>query len=173
MAQDAGSDGTVSKALDVLEMVAAANRPVRFSDLLSQSAYPKAPLYRFLQTLTNQGMLSYQQDRGTYSLGVRLVRLPHSTWTQSFLGALARRRLDELAAETGQTIHLSQMDQGLFLYLDKHNAATPVEMFSSAGKIGPTYRTGVGKAMLAFMSNDAVDCRHCPAILPSLHRSDA
>ena len=98
MAQDAGSDGTVSKALDVLEMVAAANRPVRFSDLLSQSAYPKAPLYRFLQTLTNQGMLSYQQDRGTYSLGVRLVRLPHSTWTQSFLGALARRRLDELAA---------------------------------------------------------------------------
>jgi IclR family KDG regulon transcriptional repressor len=155
--QGTGSDGTVGKALDVLDMVARVNRPVRFSDLLAQSTYPKATLYRFLQTLTNQGMLSFDDDRGTYSLGVRLVRLAHSAWTQSSLAPLARRHLDELAEESGETIHLAQLDQGQVLYVDKRNATTPVEMFSSAGKVGPAYCTGVGKAMLAFMPEVAVD----------------
>ncbi|WP_333869642.1 IclR family transcriptional regulator [Cypionkella sp.] len=156
MTQDAGSDGTVGKALDVLDMVAQANRPVRFSELLAQKTYPKATLYRFLQTLTNQGMLGYDEDRGTYSLGVRLVRLAHSAWQQSSLAPLARRYIDDLAAESGETIHLAQMDQGQVLYVDKRNATQPVEMFSSAGKVGPAYCTGVGKAMLAFMPDPAV-----------------
>lgn len=156
MAQDTTSDGTVGKALEVLDMVALANRPVRFSELLSQKTFPKATLYRFLQTLTNQGMLGYDEDRGTYSLGVRLVRLAHSAWAQSSLAPIARPYLDELAAESGHTIHLAQMDQGQVLYVDKRNATQPVEMFSSAGKVGPAYCTGVGKAMLAFMPDQAV-----------------
>lgn len=145
------SDGTVGKALEVLEMVASAGRPVRFSDLLPQSPYPKATLYRFLQTLTHQGMLAHDEDRGTYALGVRLVRLAHAAWAQSSLAPLARRHLDELAAASGETVHLAQMDNGQVLYVDKRNATAPIEMFSSAGKVGPAYCTGVGKAMLAFL----------------------
>lgn len=156
MVSEANPYGTVGKALDVLEMVAHANRPMRFNDLLATSVFPKATLYRFLQTLTNQGMLSYDDERGTYSLGVRLVRLAHSAWAQSSLAPIARRYLDELAEESGQTIHLAQMDQGQVLYVDKRNAKSAVEMFSSAGKVGPAYCTGVGKAMLAFMPDDAV-----------------
>ena len=86
-----------------------------------------------------------------------MVRLAHSAWTQSSLAPLARRHLDELAAQSGETIHLAQMDQGQVLYVDKRNAALPVEMFSNAGKIGPAYCTGGGKAMLAFMSDAAVE----------------
>ncbi|TXI04547.1 MAG: IclR family transcriptional regulator [Pseudorhodobacter sp.] len=157
MGQDAGSDGTVGKALDVLDAVAAYGRPVRFSDLLSGSAYPKATLYRFLQTLTNQGMLAYDDDRGTYTLGIRLVRLAHAAWATSSLAPLARPYLDDLAAETGETIHLAQMDQGQVLYVDKRNAAKPVDMFSSAGKVGPAYCTGVGKAMLAYLDAAALE----------------
>lgn len=156
MTQEANSDGTVGKALDVLDMVAAANRPIRFSELLADSAFPKATLYRFLQTLTHQRMLSYDADRGTYSLGLRLVQLAHSAWAQSSLAPIAQRYLDELAHDSGQTIHLAQMDQGQVLYVDKRNAKSAVEMFSSAGKVGPAYCTGVGKAMLAFMPQDAL-----------------
>ncbi len=41
MAQVTG-DGTVGKALEVLDQVAAFGRPVRFSELLAQSAIPQA-----------------------------------------------------------------------------------------------------------------------------------
>jgi IclR family transcriptional regulator, KDG regulon repressor len=149
-------DGTVGKALDVLDMVASQDGPVRFSDLLSQAAYPKATLYRLVQTLTNQGMLSYDDDLGTYALGVRLVRLAHAAWTQSSLAPIARPYLDELAHKTGETIHLAQLDLGQVLYVDKRNAAKPVDMFSSAGKVGPAYCTGVGKAMMAFLDEAAL-----------------
>ncbi|MGB8812211.1 MAG: IclR family transcriptional regulator [Paracoccaceae bacterium] len=157
MGVDGAGDGTVGKALDVLDMVAAKQRPVRFTELLAQSPYPKATLYRFLQTLTHQGMLAYDADRQLYSLGVRLVRLAHAAWQQSSLAPIARPWLDKLSADLGETIHLAQLDQGQVLYVDKRNAARPVEMFAQAGKVGPAYCTGVGKAMLAFLPGDALE----------------
>lgn len=157
MKAEGHADGTVGKALSVLDMVARHGGPVRFTDLLENAPFPKATLYRFLQTLTHQGMLQFDDDRGTYALGVRLVRLAHAAWAQSSLAPIARPYLDDLAGLTGETVHLAQMDLGQVLYVDKRNAATPVEMFSQAGKVGPAYCTGVGKAMLAFMPPAAVD----------------
>lgn len=144
-------DGTVGKALDVLDQVAQYGRPVRFVTLLTHSDYPKATLYRLLQTLTNQNLLEYDAQTQTYSLGMRLVRLAHSAWTQSSLAPIARPHLDRLSAALNFTVHLAQLDTAQVLYVDKRNAAQPIEMFSAAGKVGPAYCTGVGKAMLAFL----------------------
>jgi len=144
-------DGTVGKACDVLDQVASFSHPVRFGQLLEHSAYPKATLYRFLQTLVSQGMLSYDPDRQTYALGMRLVRLAHAAWTHSSLAPIAREHLDRLSKDVGETVHLAQMDSSQVLYVDKRNASQPVEMYSQAGKVGPAYCTGVGKAMMAYM----------------------
>ena len=70
-------DGTVGKAVEVLDRVATFGRPVRFTELLDGSPFPKATLYRLLQTLTSQGMLAYDDDRQTYAPGLRQVRLAH------------------------------------------------------------------------------------------------
>lgn len=150
-------DGTVGKACDVLDLVAGFNRPVRFVELLDHSPFPKATLYRFLQTLTNQGMLNYDPDRQSYAPGMRLVRLAHAAWTQSSLAPVARPHLDALSRDLGETVHLAQLDANQVLYVDKRNAADPVEMFSQAGKVGPAYCTGVGKAMLAFLPEKALN----------------
>jgi len=147
-------DGTVGKALGVLDMVAGVGGSVRFSQLLAVSDLPKATLYRILQTLTSQGMLKYDTEKQTYNLGVRLVRLAHAAWRQSSLAPLARPFLEKLAEIVRQTVHLAQLDNGQVLYIDKINADTPVEMFSNAGKVGPGYCTGVGKAMLAFLEDE-------------------
>ncbi|MEM9269278.1 MAG: IclR family transcriptional regulator [Pseudomonadota bacterium] len=144
------SDGTVGKAMDVLDAVAAAGRPVRFSELLSTGRWPKATLYRLMQTLTNQGLLSYQE--GTYSLGLRLIRLAHGAWQQASLAPIAQPFIDQLSADLGETVHLAQLDRGQVLYVDKRSARDPIPMFSDAGKVGPSYCTGVGKAMLAHLS---------------------
>ncbi|WP_370401134.1 IclR family transcriptional regulator [Sulfitobacter sp. JB4-11] len=144
-------DGTVGKAMDVLDQVASFGRPVRFAALLAVSPYPKATLYRFLQTLTRQRLLEYDPEQQTYAVGLRLVRLAHAAWSQSSLAPLARDHLDRLSRQIGLTVHLAQLDNGQVLYVDKRNATQPVDMFSQAGKVGPAYCTGVGKAMLAFL----------------------
>ena len=148
------SDGTVGRTLAVLDLVAGFGRPVRFAEILPVAGLPKATLYRFLQALTHQDMLAFDDDRQTYAPGMRLVRLAHSAWVQSSLAPLAREVLDELAETLGQTVHLAQLDNGAVLYVDKRNARQPVEMFSQSGKVGPAYCTGVGKAMLAHLPED-------------------
>ncbi|MEM1429816.1 MAG: IclR family transcriptional regulator [Pseudomonadota bacterium] len=145
------SDGTVGKALALLDTVADAGRPMRFAEILAVSDYPKATLHRLLQTLVSQNMLRHDADRQTYAPGMRLVRLAHAAWAQSSLAPVARPYVDALSAEVGETIHLAQLSEGQVLYVDKRNALKPVEMFSDAGKVGPGYCTGVGKAMLAFL----------------------
>lgn len=150
-------DGTVGKALEVLDQVAAYGRPVRFSELLTQSQFPKPTLYRFLQTLTNQRMLAYDPEKQTYAPGLRLVSLAHAAWEQSTLAPVARPHIEALSQAVGETVHLAQLDHAQVLYVDKVNAAQPVEMYSQAGKIGPAYCTGVGKTMLAFSAPDLVE----------------
>ncbi|MEP3196890.1 MAG: IclR family transcriptional regulator [Lentilitoribacter sp.] len=157
MVQAAAGDGTVGKALDALDQVASMGRPVRFAELLENSSYPKATLYRFLQTLTNQGMLSYDSRSQTYSLGVRLVRLAHAAWRQSSLAPIARPYVEELAREAQATVHLAQLDGGQVLYVDKQTPSNPVNMYSESGKVGPGYCTGVGKAMLAFVDEATLE----------------
>ncbi|WFE75637.1 IclR family transcriptional regulator [Roseinatronobacter sp. S2] len=167
MVASPASDGTVAKALDVLDLVASFGRPVRFSDVLEQSPFPKATLYRLLQTLVSQGMLAFDPDRSCYTMGIRLVRLAHVAWAQSSLAPIARPHLDRLSAQVGETVHLAQLDHAQVLYVDKRNARMPIQMYSQAGKVGPAYCTGVGKAMLAFLPEGQL-----PAILAqqSWHR---
>jgi DNA-binding IclR family transcriptional regulator len=155
MSERANEAGTVGKALNVLDQIAAFGRPVKFSALLESSDYPKATLYRLLQTLLQQGMIAHDTGSGAYTLGVRLMRLAHQAWQTSSLAPVARPYLDALSLEIGETVHLAQLDHGQVLYVDKRNAAVPVEMYSQAGKVGPVYCTGVGKAMLAWSPLDA------------------
>lgn len=153
----ATEDGTVGKAMDVLELVALEGRPLRFAEVQARSPYPKATLHRLLQSLVHQGLLTQDEATQTYAPGLRLVRLAHMAWAQASLAPIARGPLDALAAELGETIHLAQLDQGQVLYVDKRNAARPIEMFSQAGKVGPAYCTGVGKAMLAHLPPETLE----------------
>ena len=149
--------GTVGKAMEVLDLVAAHARPVRFGELLAASGHPKATLHRLLQTLAGQGMLVHDAERGTYALGVRLVRLAHAAWRQSSLAPQAAPHVSALADATGRTVHLAQLDGGHVLYLDKRGAGDAPDMFSQAGRVGPAYCTGVGKAMLAHLPEDVLE----------------
>jgi len=144
------ADGALVKALALLDAVAAAPGPLRFVDLLHAQGLPKATLHRLLRTLVAQRMLAHDPDTQRYSPGLRLVRLGHAAWRKASLAEVARPILDALSAQTGETIHLAQLDAGQVLYIDKRDARRPLEMFSDAGKVGPAYCTGVGKAMLAF-----------------------
>ena len=137
--------------MDVLSQVASFGRPVKFSELVRLSTYPKATLYRFLQTLTNQQLLTYDATDQTYNLGVRLLHLAHTAWKNATIAPVARPHLRALMIEVGETIHLAQMDNGQVIFVDKYKAVDQFETLAQAGMVAPSYCTGVGKAMLAFL----------------------
>lgn len=152
MNKQVGNGSTVGKALVILDLVADFEKPVRFKEIFKLSPYPKATLYRFLRTLTNQNMLQYDPELGTYSLGGRLVRLAYIASLSASLAPLAKKYTEALATETGETVHLAQIDNGHVLFVDKLKANPRVETLARVGMVAPAYCTGVGKAMLAFMA---------------------
>ncbi|MCF4098125.1 IclR family transcriptional regulator [Maritalea mediterranea] len=152
MNKQTGADGTVGKALSVLDAVAAYGRPVKFADLLENSPFPKATLYRFLRTLVSQNMLRFDESDGTYSPGLRLVKLAHAAWKTTSLAPLARSYVVQLAQQVGEAVHLAQFESGQVLFVDKRKSNDRFETLAQVGNVAPAYCTGVGKAMLAFIA---------------------
>jgi len=147
-------DGTVGKALTVLEQVAAIGRPVRMRELLEASEFPKPTLYRLLQTLAHQGMLSYDAELRTYALGIRLVHLAHTAWALASLAPIARPHVDALASSLHEAVHLAQIDNGQVIFIEKRQVSSQFATLAQAGQVAPAYCTGVGKAILAFLSDE-------------------
>ncbi|WP_198666163.1 IclR family transcriptional regulator [Tropicimonas sp. IMCC34043] len=147
----------MGKALDVLELVARQGRPVRFAELLRLSPLPKATLYRLVKTLVNQGMLAQLPENGPYALGPRLARLAESSMRQVSMADIAGPHLDALARDTGLTAELAELDHGHVLCLDRRYGVGTAPGRDAGGRIAPAYCTAAGKAMLAFLPEDALD----------------
>lgn len=151
MNKPVSGDGTVAKAIEVLDIVVGFGREVRFSELVEVSPYPKATLHRFLQTLTNQGMLAHDDERQIYMPGLHLMRLGHAAAAQSSLAPLAAPFLDALVEDVETTVHLAQMERGQVVFVDKRRGKAQFETLAQPGGLAPAHCTGVGKVMLAFM----------------------
>lgn len=173
MNKQVGTDGTVGKALDILDIVVAFGRAVRFSEVLDVSPYPKATLHRILQSLTNQGMLAYDDERHVYVPGMRLVRIARHAWNQSSLAPLASPFIETLANDVGETVHLAQMERGRVVFIEKITPEGGFPTMARPGRRSPAHCTGVGKVMLAFMEEDrrkvALDGLQYETFTPATH----
>jgi len=165
------ADGTVRKAIQVLDQVSSFGCPVWFSELLTNSSFTKPNLYRFLQTLTNQGTLAFDPERQKYWMGIRLVRLVHSAWRQSSLVPITRPHIESLAEKVGKAVHLAQFDNDKVLFVDKYKVKDMFDTLAQSGKIVPSYCAGVGKAILAIMTkalqNRSLDQQSYQAYTPA------
>ncbi|MBH0238078.1 IclR family transcriptional regulator [Methylobrevis albus] len=179
-APEADRIGPLGRALALLDVFAAAGRPLRFADVHRASPLPKATLHRLLHQLEAEGMLMREPGGQHWRLGLRLIRLAHAAWEGASLVEAARPVLDRLAAELGATIHLAALDGSDVLYLDKRHAGPSLRLFSRPGRVGPAYCTGVGKAMLAALPAPARAAavarqrfeRHTPHTITSQGRLD-
>ncbi|WP_420410110.1 IclR family transcriptional regulator [Hoeflea sp.] len=148
--------GTVGKALGVLDIVARFGRPVRAAEIQAVSDLPKGTVYRFLQTLTEQNMLSYNPDLRVYSLGVRLVRLAQVAWRTFQIAPVSQPHLHALARKIGLAVYLSKLDGGQCVSLERGMPDVRAGVFQDVDRVYPAYCTAVGKAMLASLSEQSL-----------------
>ena len=152
---DANGTGTLGKAMDVLDAVAAAPSPPRFTDLLGKVDQPRGTLHRQVSNLVEEGLLSVRGDH-SYELGVRLLRLASKAWSDNQFRLVAEPHLRRLHDLTGETVHLGVLSGAEVVYLDKVESRQAVRMHSQIGNASPTYCTGVGKAALSVLPDATV-----------------
>jgi DNA-binding IclR family transcriptional regulator len=153
----AGSQ-TLDRALSVLlEVGAAPARGLSLAECASVLGYSKPTTHRILRTLARRGFLQIDEERGVYTLGLTLLRLGMDFLDQLDLRREARPVLEELADSTGETVHLGVLHGAEVVYIEKVDGRHAVRMFSRLGHSMPAASTGVGKAILAFLSPEDLE----------------
>ncbi|MBS7706154.1 SMP-30/gluconolactonase/LRE family protein [Chelatococcus asaccharovorans] len=141
--------GTALKALAVFDVIADADRPLGFKDLMSLCGLPKATLHRMLSALTESGLVQYDPSARTYWLGMRLVDLAGRIWERIDFSGAFTRELENLRKLTGVNAYIVALEGFQVAYIDERGSLQEVRLYYMRGRRQPAYCTAGGKAILA------------------------
>lgn len=66
--------GSLAIGINIIDVVAASDSPLKFSEIQEQTKITKSNLYKYLNTLTQLDMLYKDPKQGNYSLGYKLLK---------------------------------------------------------------------------------------------------
>ena len=147
-----GAAKALVKGLALVELVSAADAPVRLGDLVGASGLPRPTVLRLLDALLEERLLQPEADG--FALGPRVA-----LWGQRYLDGLdvrihAEDLMRALAEQTRETCFLGIRDDRSVLYIAKADSPQAVRPAAGVGARNPLHSTGLGKALLAFGSPD-------------------
>ncbi|HSZ39891.1 MAG TPA: IclR family transcriptional regulator [Trebonia sp.] len=142
------------KAFDVLGAFSHQHRVLTLAEVAHHSGLPKSTAHRVLAMLVEVGAV--EPVAGGYQVGLRMFSLGVLP-PEAALREAALPHLEELHRVTGQTLHLAILRGADVVYLEKLlPRGNRFRMPSAIGDRMPATCTGVGKAMLAFGSDEEV-----------------
>lgn len=144
---------SVGRALDLLEIVGTAGGEIGLSELAARSGLPLPSIHRLVRTLVDRGYMRQLPNR-RYSLGTRLVPLGQAAG--AMLGAWAQPVLAGLVDHLGETANLAVLDGDAATYVGQVPSRHSMRMFTEVGRRVMAHCTGVGKALLSTLPDDAV-----------------
>lgn len=153
-ANDAKAPGvqSVSRTLDILETLAASDRPLGITDIARQLNLAQATAHRLLTALVARGYVRQHEDR-RYHLGLAAARLADRAHAQFALGA--QPYLQSLVEQIGETANLAVLEGTSMVYIAQAPSPHTLRIFAEVGRRVPVHSTAVGKAVLSNLDDDA------------------
>jgi len=149
-----GGVQSLERAFDVLELMAAAGGEVALSRLAEESGLPVPTIHRLVRTLVSRGYVLQMPSR-RYTLGPRLIGLGASA--SQTVEAWSSPHLQPLAEATGESANLAMLDLDRVVYVAQAASTRhTMRMFTEVGRQVFAHCTGVGKALLAELTDDEV-----------------
>ncbi|MEH0108661.1 IclR family transcriptional regulator [Tersicoccus sp. MR15.9] len=144
---------SVERVFELLEAISGAGGEISLSDLAAVSGLPMPTIHRLLRTMVALGYVRQLPSR-RYALGARLIQLGEMAGRQ--LGSAARTELATLVDELGETANMAVLDGDMIVYVAQKPSPHPMRMFTEVGRRAHTHDTGVGKAILAQLTDAEV-----------------
>lgn len=145
---------SLTRAFDLLELMADAGGEVGLSELADVSGLPLPTIHRLMRTLVVRGYARQEQSR-RYALGPKLIRLGDAA--SRLLGQWARPYLAQLVELTGETANLALREGDDAVYVAQVPSRHAMRMFTEVGRRVPLHTSGVGKAILAQLPTPDAD----------------
>jgi DNA-binding IclR family transcriptional regulator len=148
----------LDRTLDIIEALAETPRGMQLGPLSEAVGLHKATVYRLLQALAARHYVFKDEETGKYRLTMRLFDLGSQILGSFNLLSVARPFLEKLADQTNEAVHLVVREDTDVVYLYKEDpSSSVVQMSSRIGARNPLYCTGVGKSILAGLTDEEVE----------------
>ncbi len=142
----------VSRALDVIDLMAASDRDLSLSEIVKRVGIPRQSLIRILNTLCDRGIVERADQRGFYRAGMKLLYLGNRIQDKITLRSVALFFMQELAEKTHKTIELSSLDRDQLILIEQIEGTEGVRLYSRVGGFYPyLHALAVGKIYLSHM----------------------
>lgn len=139
----------IVKAVGVLDLFSLERPEWGVSEIARELSIPKSTACEILISLTDQRLLQ-RSGRGRYRLGWKLFELGQTLLNTTEFRAEARKAMNELVEQWGETAHLAVLDGVEVVYLEKMQPKPAVRiLISHTGVRLPAHCSGVGKVLLA------------------------
>lgn len=150
----AGHTQALSRGLGVLEALAATDAGATLTALATQLDIPAPTAHRLLATLEAAGFVR-AGPRGEWQVGVRAFRAGVAFLAHRNLVVQAFPHLRELMDRAGETANLAVMEAGEAVFVGQVQCRELMRMSVKLGARAPLHASGVGKAMLAALDEQA------------------
>ena len=147
---------SVKKAMEVLQILSRAEKPLLLKELSEQSGYPKSTVFGLLTTMRTYDVVTQTPD-GKYTLGVRLFEYGQQVKRSWDISLAARPYMEHLCQQTGASVMLAFCDGGSVITLDQVETRSGLRVVSDIGARMPLYCTSLGKVFLAHMSRTGAE----------------
>jgi IclR family KDG regulon transcriptional repressor len=147
---------SLRKALRVLKTLAQSDHPLLMAQLADRAQIARPTTYRLVQTLINEGFVIRNPIGDRLSIGYEVLPLAASVLDSNRLRMVALPHLDELAKKTGERVNLGIVQNSEVMYLGGIEKPTLPTLYSRFGRTVPAYTSSLGKAILAYLSEEEV-----------------
>lgn len=148
---------SIDRVFDIIEAMSACSHGITLTELAGKVNLHVSTVHRLLSSLVLRGYVQKDIETGRYRLTMRLFEVGSRVVGGMNVVSLARPYLEHLADFTGETIHLVARygDEVVYLYKED-NSSSVVRAASFVGLHNPMYCTGVGKSIMAYLTEEEV-----------------
>ncbi len=150
---------TTVRALDrgllLLGALAKAGK-VTLTELSSIVDMPPSSTHRLLATMQKHGFTEFDELTQDWMIGVEAFRIGNTFTYRTNLFESARKVMQNLMVDTGETANLAIADNGDIVFVNQVETQNPIRAFFRAGTRGPMHASGIGKTLLASLSHEEV-----------------
>lgn len=151
-----GQIQSLTRGLTLLERLAEAGSGLLLTDLAQRVGLSPSTTHRLLATLEKAGFVRQMGELGRWYVGLKAFVVGSAFLESRDLLAQSHPYLRRLMEQSGETANLAVLDGFEAVFVDQVQCREMMRMQVKLGSRVPLHASGVGKALLSAMSEDAV-----------------
>lgn len=144
------------RVLDILELLSNSEEGMTLTELAKALNAPKSSIMPLVHTMTARNFIYMQKDTLRYRIGVATYSVGVAYNNRKTSLQSIQQEMNNITALSNETCQLGIQSRNMVFYIAKKDSPQLIRLMSSVGKQLPLYCTGLGRALLAYKSEEEI-----------------